>query len=226
MCWFLPQHCGVAAVSWRCGVWKQKKSLKRNGVPHSIRRPSKCLIPTDPLFILLAPRKLSSIILHLFIPLSFLQFLVMSYHQWPQSFLRMWRNLRPRLGFHGLTRLLVLIISRPVFQSSWPATTYSNPGEERGRSHFMLNSGISKHGLYIYKFGCVNDSYLSVWQVASAGSQGNGCNAILWGNSNCQSNVNLKCLFLPLTGNNLSLLFPLVSYTVGRKYSYGERSFC
>lgn len=49
---------------------------------------------------------------------------------WPQFFLRMWRILRPRLDLQDLTRLFVLTISRPVLQSSWPATTYSDPGEE------------------------------------------------------------------------------------------------
>lgn len=50
--------------------------------------------------------------------------------RWPQFFLRMWRILRPRLDLQDLTRLFVLTISRPVLQSSWPATTYSDPGEE------------------------------------------------------------------------------------------------
>lgn len=44
----------------------------------------------------------------------------------------MLRILRARVGFHGLTRLLVLMRRWPVFQSSWPATIYSNP--EEGKS--------------------------------------------------------------------------------------------
>lgn len=54
-------------------------------------------------------------------------------YQRPQCFLRMWRSLRPRLDFQGLTKLLVLTISRPFFQSSWPATTYSDPTVEKGK---------------------------------------------------------------------------------------------
>lgn len=54
-----------------------------------------------------------------------------SARQWPQSFLRMWRNLRPRLDFQGFTRLLVFTISRRDFLSWWPATTYSVPGKQR-----------------------------------------------------------------------------------------------
>lgn len=53
-----------------------------------------------------------------------------THYRRPQSFLRMWRILRPRVDFHDLIRLLALIISWPVFRSSWPATTYSDPGEE------------------------------------------------------------------------------------------------
>lgn len=69
-----------------------------------------------------------------------LQSLPMPYQR-PQSFLRMWRILRPRFDFHGLTRLLVLIISRPVFQSSWPATTYSDPGEKKREQNVIITQG-------------------------------------------------------------------------------------
>lgn len=73
--------------------------------------------------------------------LTFIQssFWAMPYRR-PQSFLRMWRILRPRLDFHGLTKLLVLTISRPVFQSSWPATTYSDPDDKGQAEHQWISS--------------------------------------------------------------------------------------
>lgn len=91
-----------------------------------------CPIQTVPLFYFAHSANKSSVCHRWSSPspsLCPLQLLAMPY-QWPQSFLRMWRILRPRFDFHGLTRLLVLTINRPVFQSSWPATTYSDPGEE------------------------------------------------------------------------------------------------
>lgn len=66
-------------------------------------------------------------------------------HRWPQSCLRMWRNLRPRLDLQGLTRLLVFTTSRPVFQSSWPATTYSDPKKKKTGCFKNTGNWCKKH---------------------------------------------------------------------------------